>query len=41
MCPLVTATQYYLRLTAEVFPDIMEMVEEKFGDVYPEVVCDE
>ena len=37
----VSATQYYLRLTAEVFPDIMEMVEEKFGDVYPEVVCDE
>lgn len=37
----ISATQYYLRLTAEVYPDMSKMVESKFGDVYPEVNCDE
>jgi len=33
----VSATQWYLRLTSEIFPDMMAMVEKRFGDVYPEV----
>lgn len=37
----VCATQYYLRLTAEVYPDVINMMEEKFGDIYPEVLSDE
>lgn len=31
----VSATQYYLRLTAEVYPDMIEMVGSNFGDIYP------
>lgn len=37
----VSSTQYYLRLTAEVYPDVINMIEEKFGDIYPEVLSDE
>lgn len=37
----VGATQYYLKLTAEVYPDVINMMEEKFGDIYPEVLSDE
>ena len=32
----VSATQYYLRLTAEVYPDMIKMVDSSFGDIYPE-----
>ena len=32
----VSATQYYLRLTAEIYPDITGMVDLKYGDIYPE-----
>lgn len=34
------ATQYYLRLTADLYPDILAKVEAAFGDVIPEG-CDQ
>lgn len=33
----LSSTQYYLRLTAEVFPDVTEKFEAAFGDVFQEV----
>jgi len=33
----VSATQWYLQLTAEVYPHILSAVDSQFGDVYPEV----
>lgn len=30
------ATQYYLRLTADLYPDIISKVEAEFGYVIPE-----
>ena len=32
----VSSTQYYLRLTAEVYPDMIKKVDSSFGDIYPE-----
>jgi len=32
------STQQYLRLTAELFPDIVAAVEKRFGGVIPEGV---
>jgi hypothetical protein len=31
-------TAYYLRLTAESYPDITERVRQAFGDIVPSVV---
>ncbi len=33
----IRGTQHYLRLTAELYPDIVKSVEEKFAWVVPEV----
>ena len=30
------STQYYLRLTAELYPEIVSAVEMKFGDIIPD-----
>lgn len=35
------ATQYYLRLTAELYPELVKMVEEQCGYIIPEVTKDE
>lgn len=37
----VSATQYYLRLTSEMYPDVIKQVDNYFGDVYPEVFTDD
>lgn len=36
----VSATQWYLHLTAEVYPDMMATVNTNFGDIYREVCYD-
>ena len=33
----IASTQYYLKLTAEAFPDVLEKMEELTGHVFPEV----
>lgn len=37
----LSATQRYLRLTAEIFPEMTAMFENHFGDVFPEVPHEE
>ena len=37
----VSAAQGYLRLTTEMFPEVLTAVENMFGDVYPEVLPNE
>lgn len=37
----VSATQYYLRLTSEMYPDVINRMEANFGDIYPEVFINE
>lgn len=33
----IASTQYYLKLTAEVFPDVLKQMEELTGYVFPEI----
>ena len=33
----IASTQYYLKLTAEAFPDVLEQMDELTGHVFPEV----
>ena len=35
------ATQYYLRLTAEIYPEMVEMMEKACFDIIPEGVFEE
>lgn len=37
----VSATQYYLRLTAEMYPDVINKMELHFSNIFPEVFEDE
>lgn len=36
-CVYIASTQYYLKLTAEAFPDVLEQMDELTGHVFPEV----
>lgn len=33
----IASTQYYLKLTAEVFPNVLKQMEELTGYVFPEI----
>lgn len=33
----LASTEYYLKLTAEAFPDVLDKVESLTGQVFPEV----
>ncbi len=37
----VAATEQYVRLTADAFPDVREALERYCGHIIPEVICDE